>query len=600
MRRDTGTVRIANCSGFFGDRISAARQLLEGSASIDVEPIDVLTGDWLAELTMSILAKSRGRGRAGYASTFITQMEQVLGHCHERGVKVVSNAGGIDPHGCAEKVRQIAELLGIGIRVAVVDGDDLTDRIDELHSAGEQFRHLDTGNLWAGHGADVVAANAYLGGWAITTGLRAGADVVITGRVADAAVVSGAAAWWHDWDTEDFDALAGATIAGHAIECGTQVTGGNLAFFTEIADLTEPGFPIAEIARDGSSVITKLAGTGGAVTVDTVTAQLLYEITGPRYPVPDVVARFDTIRLRQLGADRVEISSAHGEPAPAHAKALLTFPGGYRNAMTLAITGARRGEKAELAERALWAQLPGGRASFMDTMVEVVGAGLDSEAPDDQSYLRISVADRDSAKVGREFSSAVVATALGSYPGLYLTTPPGPASEFMVGWPTLIDISRVQARLHIDADEPDVPSPAFTAPVTADTPRAAASISSPDSTWFSTVRLGDYLGARSGDKGGNANLGLWVRDERHLPLLEYLTEPQRLPDLFPEFGRHDIRVFGLPNLLAVNIVIVGMLGNGVAASLREDPQAKSLGERFRALRAAVPAELVPDLMSMEA
>ncbi|HET7742311.1 MAG TPA: acyclic terpene utilization AtuA family protein [Mycobacterium sp.] len=591
----TTPVRIANCSGFFGDRISAAHQLLDGS-----EPIDVLTGDWLAELTMSILAKSRGRGRVGYASTFITQMEQVLGRCHDRGVRVVSNAGGIDPHGCAEKVREIAALLGISIRVAVVDGDDLTGRIDELRAAGEQFRHLDTGDVWTGHADDVIAANAYLGGWAITTGLRAGADVVITGRVADAAVVSGAAAWWHDWDIEAFDALAGATIAGHAIECGTQVTGGNLAFFTEIADLTEPGFPIAEIDRDGSSVITKLAGTGGAVTVDTVTAHLLYEITGPRYPVPDVVARFDTVRLRQLGTDRVEISSAQGEPAPAHAKALLTFPGGYRNVMTLAITGARRGQKAELAERALWAQLPGGRASFTETLIEVVGAGLDSDAPDDQSYLRISVADPDSAKVGREFSSAVVATALGSYPGLYLTTPPGPASEFMVGWPTLIDVSRVQPRLHIDADELDVPSPVSTAAVPADLPRAAVSDTRFDSTWSSTVRVGDYLGARSGDKGGNANLGLWVRDERHLPLLEYLTEPQRLSEVFPEFRGHDIRVFGLPNLLAVNVVIVGLLGNGVAASLREDPQAKSLGERFRSLRAAVPAQLVPDLISTEA
>lgn len=593
-------VRIANCSGFFGDRISAARQLLEGTGLDDVASIDVLTGDWLAELTMSILAKSRGRGRVGYASTFITQMEQVLGVCHDRGIKVVSNAGGIDPHGCADRVREIAGRLGIDIRVAVVDGDDLTSRLDELRSSGEEFRHLDTGEVWTGHCADVVAANAYLGGWAITTGLRAGADIVITGRVADAAVVSGAAAWWHDWDTGDFDALAGATVAGHAIECGTQVTGGNLAFFTEVADLTEPGFPIAEIARDGSAVITKRAGTGGAVTVDTVTAQLLYEINGPRYPVPDVVVRFDTVRVEQLGPDRVQILPVVGEPAPAHAKSLLTFPGGHRNAMTLAITGTHRRAKAELAERALWAQLSGGRDAFAETLVEVVGAGLDSCSPDDQSYLRISVADPDSARVGREFSSAVVATALGSYPGLYLTTPPGPASEFMIGWPTLIDVSRVPPRVRLDADECDVPAPAFTSPLAADIPRAAASAAGPDSTWLTTIGLGDYLGARSGDKGGNANLGLWVRDERHLPLLQYLTEPDRLPELFPEFHDHDIRVYPLPNLMAVNVVIVGLLGNGVAASLREDPQAKSLGERFRAVRAAVPAVLVPELITQEA
>ncbi|AEF37763.1 conserved hypothetical protein [Mycolicibacter sinensis] len=586
-------VRIANCSGFFGDRLAAAAQLLNSG-----EPIDVLTGDWLAELTMSILAKNRGRGRAGYARTFIAQMNQVLGTCLQRGIKVVSNAGGIDPQGCADQVRAVAGRLGMPISVAVVDGDDLTDRIDELRSAGELLRHLDTRDPWRGDTGDVVAANAYLGGHAITAGLAAGADVVITGRVADAAVVTGAAAWWHGWSPDDVDALAGATVAGHAIECGTQVTGGNLAFFTEVADLTEPGFPIAEIAHNGSSVITKAANTGGTVSVDSVSAQLLYEIAGPRYPVPDVVARFDSVRLHQLGRDRVQISTVRGEPAPSHAKALLTFPGGYRNAMTLAITGTGRRAKAELGERAVWAQIPGGRERFAESLVEVVGASLDSEAPDDQSYLRISVADPDADAVGREFSSAVVATALGSYPGLYLTTPPGAASEFMVGWPTLIDVARLDPRAQLDGKTLTVAKPVTVAPLIADTPRTPCATDIAD-TELVEITIGDYLGARSGDKGGNANLGLWVREKRLLPLLDHLTDPVRLPQMFKEFGRHQIRVFPLPNLLAVNIVVVGLLGNGVAASLREDPQAKSLGERFRAARTSVPAALLPDLTHME-
>lgn len=591
----TRPVRIANCSGFFGDRISAAAQLLDGP-----DPIDVLTGDWLAELTMSILAKSRARGRPGYATTFVTQMEEVLGRCHARGVKVVSNAGGIDPQGCAEQVRGIADRLGISVSVAVVTGDDLTDRIDELRSADEIFAHLDSGEVWTGDSADVVAANAYLGGRAITAGLRAGADVVITGRVADASVVSGAAAWWHGWSADDFDALAGATVAGHTIECGTQVTGGNLAFFGEIADLTEPGFPIAEIASDGSSVITKQPGTGGAVTVDTVTAQLLYEIAGPRYPVPDVVARFDTVRLHQLETDRVQILATCGEPAPSKAKALLTYPGGFRNSMTLAVTGANRRAKAELAERAVWAQVRGGRGRFAESMVEVVGASLDSDAPDDQSYLRISVANPDAATVGREFSSAVVATALGSFPGLYLMTPPRAAAEFMVGWPTLIDASHLRPRVRVDERDVDVAAPTRTRMVAADEARTAAGDKDFRDVELTTVRVGAYVGARSGDKGGNANLGLWVRDERDLPLLEYLADPNRLTTLLPELADHEIRVYALPNLLAFNVVIVGLLGNGVAASLREDPQAKSLGERFRAVRAGLPSALVPQLISTEA
>lgn len=588
-------IRIANCSGFFGDRPSAAMQLLDGD-----EPIDVLTGDWLAELTMSILAKNRARGRAGYASTFITQLEPVLARCHRRGIAVVSNAGGVDPHGCADKVREVAERLGITVSVAVVDGDDLTQRLDELRTGGETFRHLDTGEVWPGNTDAVVAANAYLGGHAITAALQAGADVVITGRVADAAIVSGAAAWWHGWDPDDFDALAGATIAGHAIECGTQVTGGNFAYFDEVAQLTEPGFPIAEIAADGSSVITKPTGSGGTVTLDTVTAQLLYEIIGPRYPVPDVVARFDSVQLRQCGPDRVEISSARGEPAPAHAKALLTFSGGYRNAMTVAITGANRHAKAELAQRAVWAQLPGGRDRFAETLVEVVGAGLDSNAPDDQSYLRISVADPTAATVGREFSSAVVATALASYPGLYLTTPPGPATEYMVGWPTLIDVSHLRPRALLGEDRPAVAVPTHRQPLKKDQIRAASFERHPAASDLTTIEVGAYLGARSGDKGGNANLGLWVREERHLPLLDHLTDPHRLAGLLPEFRGHQIRVYPLTNLLAVNVVVAGLLGNGVAASLREDPQAKSLGERFRAVRTPVPTALIPDLLSTEA
>lgn len=591
---NTRPVRIANCSGFYGDRLSAAAQLLDGR-----EPIDVLTGDWLAELTMSILAKSRSRGRAGYATTFTTQLEQVLGRCRKRGIKVVSNAGGIDPHGCADRVREIADQQGIEVAIAVVDGDDLTDRLTERCSAGDLFRHLDTDEIWTGNSQEVVAANAYLGGHGITAALRAGADVVITGRVADAAVVSGAAAWWHGWATGDFDALAGATVAGHAIECGTQVTGGNFAFFTEIADLTEPGFPIAEVHRDGRSVITKMAGTDGAVTLETVTAQLLYEIAGPRYPVPDVVARFDTVRLRQLGSDRVEISQTIGEPAPAQAKALLTYPGGFRNSMTLAITGTGRRAKAELAERAVWAQIRGGRERFADSTVEVLGAPLNSDAPDDQSYLKISVADSDAAIVGREFSSAVVATALASYPGLYLTAPPGPAAEFMVGWPTLIDASLLEPRVYLSDKLVDVAAPERRQAPIVDRPLTAAP-AEPEAAESTTIDIGRYLGARSGDKGGNANLGLWVRDEGHLPLLAFLSVPHRLAALLPELRGYEIRVYPLPNLLAVNVVVVGLLGTGVAASLREDPQAKSLGERFRAVRTAVPCALLPELVGVEA
>ncbi|MFI6309689.1 acyclic terpene utilization AtuA family protein [Nocardia fusca] len=590
MSADRRPVRIANCSGFYGDRLSAAAEVIRP------DPIDVLSGDWLAELTMSILAKERVRGGGGFARTFLRQLEDVLVPCTESGVKIVSNAGAVSPEACAEQVQELAQRLGVNVTVAVVDGDDLSLRIAELIEGGEQFRHLDTGERWVGDPSNVQAANAYLGGHAISEALRNGADVVVTGRVADAALVSGAAAWWHGWNPNEFDKLAGATVAGHVIECGAQATGGNYAYFSDIADMTRPGFPIAEIAEDGSSVITKQPGSGGAVSIGTVKAQLLYEVIGPRYRVPDVVVRLDSLSLRQVGADRVEIRGTRGEPAPSLAKVLLTYPGGYRNSMTLAITGNDRGAKAALAERAVWEQIPGGQESFAQSLVEVVGAPLDAEGPVGQSYLRFTVADPDADIVGRRFSSAVVATGLSTYPGCYTTTPPARASEFLVGWPTLIDAAIAPARLRIFCrDGPrEIPVPTPTRqPVPEDVPVTAPHADAiAVGTPTRNAPIGTLAGARSGDKGGNANIGLWVSDPAAYDWLLELAHPQVIAMLLPETRDLTIRCYPLPNLLAVNIIVVGLLGRGVAASLREDPQAKSLGERLRATEVPIPIALL--------
>ena len=309
----TTAVRIANCSGFYGDRVSAAREMVEGG------PIDYLTGDWLAELTMLILSRTQAkRPGGGYARTFLTQMEEVMGSCLDRGIRVVANAGGLDPTGCAEAIQEVADRLGLAPRLGVVSGDDLLARLDELIAAGHDFTHLDTGEALGARRAEVVTANAYLGCWGIVEALGQGADIVVTGRVTDAAVVIGPAAHAHGWSRTDWDALAGACVAGHVIECGAQATGGNYAFFTEVPDLRHPGFPLAEIAADGSSVITKHPGTGGELSIGTVTSQLLYEIGSERYLNPDVVARFDTIQLAVDGPDRVRIAPVRGEPAPGH------------------------------------------------------------------------------------------------------------------------------------------------------------------------------------------------------------------------------------------------------------------------------------------
>lgn len=470
-------IRIANCSGFFGDRIDAAREMVEGG------PIDVLTGDWLAELTMLILARQRFKHGNGYARTFMTQLEQVLGTCSDRGIRIVSNAGGLDPQGLGDAVRELADRVGIAVRVGVVSGDDLAPRLGDLVAAGESFANLDTGESLAEVGAQPLTANAYLGGAPITEALAAGADVVVTGRVTDAALVIGPAAWWHGWDYAAaragegaaLDALAGALVAGHVIECGAQATGGNYAFFRQVPGLEHPGLPIAEIASDGSAVITKHDDSGGMVTVGTVTAQLLYEVGGLEYLNPDAMARFDTVRLEQVARDRVRIRGTRGVPPPERLKVAMNFVGGHRNSLTLVVTGLEPEAKADLALRTLvglslasvreLADDPVALARESTLDVRELDVELQASARTDpalpaeaQSFLRLIVKDPDPAKVGKPFTERVIEAALSSYPGLFPTTPPGPASPYGVYWPTTIDRAHVTVDVRVDGTPVEVGS----------------------------------------------------------------------------------------------------------------------------------------------
>ncbi|HZD37027.1 MAG TPA: acyclic terpene utilization AtuA family protein, partial [Actinomycetes bacterium] len=426
-------VRIANCSGFYGDRLEALAEMVTGG------PVDVVTGDYLAEVTMLVLAKLRGRRPGGgYAGSFLRQLEPVAAQVAERGIKVVVNAGGLDPAGLAEATRELLARLGVGLSVAHVEGDDLTGRLPELLAAGHDLAHLDTGAPFRSWGRQALTANAYLGGFGIARALEAGADVVVTGRVADASLTSGVAAWWWGWAPGDHDPLAGAVVAGHVIECGAQATGGNFSWFQEIADLTHPGFPLAEIDQDGSSVITKHPGTGGAVTVDTVTAQLLYEVDGPGYLNPDVVARLDMVRLERVGVDRVRIAGVTGLPPPPTTKVAVTGLGGWRNAATLVLTGLDPDAKAAVAEAAVRARLERlpGITDLRFTRIGVAAADP-AEQMAGSCLLQVSV-DGDEESAGRAFTAAVVELALANYPGMYGMGPPGAGSAFGAYWPTLV------------------------------------------------------------------------------------------------------------------------------------------------------------------
>ena len=535
--------------------------------------LDFVTGDYLAELTMLILGRDRMKHpERGYAKTFLTQLEECLGLASDRGVRIVANAGGLNPAGLADAVRALAERLGVPVRVAHVDGDDLSPRAEEL-----------------GLGKPLTA-NAYLGAWGIVDCLNDGADIVVTGRVTDASVTVGPAAAHFGWQRTDYDRLAGAVVAGHVIECGIQATGGNFSFFTEIPDLTYAGFPLAEVHADGSSVITKHPGTGGLVSVDTVTAQLLYEITGARYANPDVTARMDTIELSDDGPDRVRISGVTGEPPPPTLKVSLNSIGGFRNAMTFVLTGLDIEAKADLVRRQLQSALSVKPAELEWTLARTDHADADTEEAA-SALLRCVVRDPDPANVGRQFSSAAVELALASYPGFTVTAPPGDGQVYGVYTPGYVDAAKVQhVAVHADGTRVEIPCATDTLELQpADAPPMPEPL--PAGT-TQRAPLGRIAAARSGDKGGSANVGVWVRTDEQWRWLANTLTVELLKQLLPETADLPVTRHLLPNLRAVNFVIEEILGQGVAYQARFDPQAKGLGEWLRSRHVDIPAVLL--------
>ena len=592
LGRGQRPIRVGNCSGFYGDRASAMADMARAGG------IDVLTGDYLAEVTMLILGKARAKDSTkGYATTFLAHLDAALEHLVANGIRLVVNAGGLNPAGLADATRELIARHGYDLRVSHIGGDDVFGRLDALQQAGHLLPHLTSDEPLSSWPHQPLTANAYLGGFGIARALDHGADVVITGRVADASPIVGAAAWWWSWTQDDYDGLAGAVAAGHVIECGPQATGGNFSGFRTIADLVQPGFPIAEIAADGSSVITKNPGTGGAVTQDTVTAQLLYEIGDPAYLNSDVITHLDTATLADLGDDRVLIRGVRGSAPPATTKVAITGVGGWENSMILALTGTDLDAKAALVEGAVHDYIEA--VDGIDA-VAIDRIGQAQHDPDSQNagtqLLRIAVQGTKEA-AGRAFSSRMVELALSSYPGMYSLGPPQPGSAFGVYWPALLDQAVLDHMVHHFDGTTEVIAPGnphgTRVAVTAQADPSSAQSAQPAWTDELVVTsLGDLVHARSGDKGGDANLGVWVRNRHAWEWLNSTLTVDELRRLLPETRELTIARYELPNLGAVNFLIRGLLGTGATSSLRLDAQAKALGEWLRARSAKVPRHLV--------
>ena len=578
-------IKIANCSGFYGDNLSIAKKMVEDG------PIDVLTGDYLAELTMTILynQKMKRGENLGYVGTFLKQFRDVAKLCDDQKIKIVSNAGGLNPASMAAEVENIIKELNLDLKVAYIDGDDLMPRLDELSSSGEKLKNIDKNNDLFSYEKKPLTANAYLGAWGIKEALDSGADVVICPRVTDAAVVIGPAAWKFNWSRNDYDQLAGALAAGHIIECGAQATGGNYSFFKEVPSFKDIGYPIAEINQDGSFIITKHPNTGGLVSVGTVTAQLLYEIGSPAYVNPDVVSHFDTLKIEQEAEDRVFVSGCRGSSPPKDHKVCINLAGGFRNGTELLLTGLDIEEKAKLITETIFDSV-GGKEQF--DKVDIQLHRTDKENPESneqaQAFLRIDVMSQNPDLVGRLFSAKIIELALANFPGWTGRSGVVPSGPYIEYWPALVDSKFIKEKVHFDGKTMEVIPTSqldFEEVYYQKEPAEVKQITeNPDTEIF----FGDIFGTRSGDKGGCANLGVWSKNpEAYGFLFDYLTV-DKLKELLPDLKSFEIDRFELPNILSLNFYIHGILQDGVSSSTRMDGQAKSLGEYLRAKKINVP------------
>ena len=582
-------IKIANCSGFYGDKLSAAKELVDGG------PIDVLTGDYLAELTMAILYGQKiNRGEdKGYVGTFLKQIKEVAKDCKEKNIKIVSNAGGLNPKSMAKEIEKILNEQAIDMKVAYIDGDDLLPRMEALSESGEKFENIDKKIPLNDSGYTALTSNVYLGAWGIKEALDNGADIVVCPRVTDAAVVIGPAAWKFNWKRNDYDALAGALAAGHIIECGCQATGGNYAFFKEVENFDNVGYPIAEILEDGSFYITKHAGTGGLVSKGTVTAQLLYEISSPAYVNPDVISHFDTLKIEEIEKDRVYVSGCRGSSPPKNHKVCINLAGGFRNGMEIILTGLDIEEKAKVFTDALFNSV-GGQDQFDEVSIQLHRTDKEDPSSNEESMasLVISVKSMNPDLVGRLFSAKIIELALANIPGFFAQGGVKSNGPVIVYWPALIDSKHIKEKVHIDGKEIEIMPTSQMDFEDMYYQKEPVEIEEIDIKNEKSIFFGDIYGTRSGDKGGCANLGIWAKNSKSYAFLNKFLSVKKLKELLPDLKNFDIERYELSNINSLNFYIHDILEDGVSSNNRKDSQAKSLGEYLRAKVIKVPTSIL--------
>ncbi len=585
-------IKIANCSGFYGDKLSAAKDLVDGG------PIDVLTGDYLAELTMAILfgqKMQRGEDK-GYVGTFLKQINQIAKSCKEKNIKIVSNAGGLNPKSMAIEIEKILKEQSIDMKVAYIDGDDLMPTISNLKKSGEEFKNIDKGKKLDESGYSPLTANAYLGAWGIKEALDKGADIVVCPRVTDAAVVIGPAAWKFNWKRDNYDALAGALAAGHIIECGCQATGGNYAFFKEVESFDNVGYPIAEIYEDGSFYVTKHPDTGGLVSTGTVTAQLLYEINSPAYVNPDVIAHFDTLKIEEVEKDKVYVSGCRGSSPPNKHKVCINLAGGFRNGMEIILTGLDIEDKAKVFTDTLFNSV-GGRKQFDEVSIQLHRTDKENPNSNEEAMasLLVSVKSKDQNLVGRLFSAKIIELALANIPGFFAQGGVKSSGPVIIYWPALVNSKHIKEKVHIDDEEIEVIPTSQLELEEIYYQKEPIKIKKIKKEDEKEIYFGEIYGTRSGDKGGCANLGVWAKNADSFAFLHDFLTVKKLKELLPDLNQYKIERFELANINSLNFYIHDILQDGVSSNDKKDGQAKSLGEYLRAKKVKVPQIIIGDI-----
>lgn len=627
-------ITIANCGGFWGDDPTALYRQVRGG------PVDYLVADFLAESTMAVLNKQRARDpQRGYAGDFIAQLRGSLSEIVERGAVVISNAGGVNPQAAGEAVEKLAAEAGLAdrVRVGVVAGDDIEPRLDEIAAAGERLENMDTGEDFASVRERALSANVYLGARPIAVALEMGANVVITGRTADAAVALAPMMHEFGWSPGDLDLMASGMAAGHILECGLQAAGGNFTDWDKVPSWENMGFPIARAREDGSFIITKHPGTGGLVSKDTVAEQILYEIGSPAYPTPDVTVRFDSLTLEEAGPDRVEATGVRGEPAPERLKVSVSYRDGFRASGRFLITGKGAMAKAEQAAEIFW-EAAGGQDSYAEVDTSIMGWNgchprMEDSFPPHEVMLQVSVRDPDPDKIRERFSPRIAPLVLGSVPGITLLDPARPRPMEVVSfWPCLVSREAVSAEVTVGGDTELVDC--AVEPVPGFEPQPVVSLTAyfegswdkmsglddlPETPSFPTVFVkefdddddwGDFDGgfalgegpvdtalstlclARSGDKGDIANVGLIARSPEVYEWMKRELTPEAVKLQLAWLSEGKVERFELPNLRALNFLCHRSLGGGGARSLRMDPQGKTYAAFLLGSLVRAPLEVV--------